>query len=92
MVGIVPEEATQTNYLMIFDWIFQHLDEWDENDVHVNRVGISVYSDMLEKFIKRFGFEYRSLNPAKGKVFETTVEALKNNPLVRKRYPRFCET
>lgn len=91
MVGIVPEEATQSNYLMFFDWIFQHLDEWDENDVHVNRVGISVYSDMLEKFIKRFGFEYRTLNPAKGKVFETTVGELKNNPLVKKRYPHFCE-
>lgn len=91
MVGIVPEEATQSNYLMFFDWIFQHLDEWDENDVHVNRVGISVYSDMLEKFIKRFGFEYRTLNPAKGKVFETTVDELKNNPLVKKRYPHFCE-
>lgn len=92
MVGIVPEEATQTNYLMIFDWIFQHLDEWDENDVHVNRVSISVYSDILEKFIKRFEFEFCCLNPAKGKVFENTVEALKNNPLVKKRYPHFCES
>lgn len=91
MVGVVPEEATQANHLMIFDWIFQHLNEWDENDVHVNRVGISVYSDMLEKFIKRFGFEYRSLNPAKGKVFETTVDKLKSNPLVKKRYPKFCK-
>lgn len=27
MVGIVPDEATQSNYLMVFDWIFQHLDE-----------------------------------------------------------------
>ena len=89
MIGIVPDEATQANYLMIFDWIFQHMDEWDENDVHVNRVGISVYSDILEKFITRFGFEYRCLNPAKGKVFETTVEALKNNPYVKKRCPHF---
>lgn len=52
--------------------------------MHVNRVGISVYSDMPEKFIKRFGFEYRTLNPAKGEVFETTVEKLKRNPLVKK--------
>lgn len=91
MIGIVPEDATQANYLMIFDWIFQHLDEWDENDVHVNRVGISVYSNMLEKFITRFGFEYRGLNPAKGKVFETTVQSLKNNSLIKKRYPSFCK-
>lgn len=75
---------------MIFDWIFQHLDEWDENDVHVNRVGISVYSDMLEKFIKRFGFEFRALNPAKGKVFETTVNKLKSNSLVKKSIRDFA--
>lgn len=90
MVGIIPEETTQSNYLMLFDWISQHLDEWDKNDVHVNSVGISVYSDMLEKFIKRFGFEYRALNPAKGKVFETTVEKLKSNPLVKKGIRNFA--
>lgn len=91
MVGIVPEEATQANYLIIFDWIFEHLDEWSENDINVDHVGISVYSDMLEKFIKRFGFEYKGLNPAKGKVYEATVKALKHNSLVKKRYPHFCQ-
>lgn len=91
MVGIVPEEATQSNYLMIFDWIFRHLNEWDENDVHVNRVGISVYSDMLEKFIKRFGFEYKGLNPARGRIYEASVSNLKTNSFVRKRYPGFSD-
>lgn len=91
MVGIVPEEATQANYLIIFDWIFEHLDEWSENDINVDHVGISVYSDMLEKFIKRFGFEYKGLNPAKGKVYEATIKALKHNSLVKKRYPHFCQ-
>lgn len=91
MVGITPEESTQSNYLMIIDWIFNHIDEWDNQSVHVNRIGISVYSDMLEKFITRFGFKYCCLNPAKGKVFETTLEDLKNNELVMKRYPNFCK-
>lgn len=91
MFAIVPDEAKQLHYLMIFDWIFEHLDEWDENDVHVDHVGISVYSDILEKYIKRFGFEFKGLNPAKGKIYETTVEELKRNPLVKKRYPHFCQ-
>lgn len=59
--------------------------------VNVDHVGISVYSDMLEKFIKRFGFEYKGLNPAKGKVYEATIKALKHNSLVKKRYPHFCQ-
>lgn len=92
MIGIVPNLATQSNFLMFFDWIFEHLDEWDENDIHVNRVGISVYSDMLEKFVKRLGFQYVCLNPAKGKVYQTSVKELKSNAFVEKRYPRFCNT
>lgn len=48
------------------------------------------YFDMLEKYITRFGFTYAGLNPAGGKIYETTVSALKQNPLVRKRYPKFC--
>lgn len=90
MIAIIPEETTQANYLMIFDWIFKHFDEWDRNDIHVNRVGISVYSDMLEKFVKRFGFVYKCLNPAKGKIYETSYETLKSNPIIRKRYSDFA--
>jgi len=91
MVGIIPEEATPSNYMILIDWIFNHLDEWDENEVHVNHVGISVYSDMLEKFVKRLGFKFKGLNPAKGKIYEATVEELKNNLLIKKRYPHFCK-
>lgn len=75
---------------MVFDWIFKYLDEWDEDDIHVKRVGISVYSDILEKIVKRFGFEYKGLNPARGKVFEASCETLKANSIIRKRYPKFC--
>ena len=90
MLGIVPDEATQANYMMVFDWIFRHLSEWEANDILVNRIGISVYSGMLEKFVRRFGFEFITYNPAKGKVFVTTAEALKKNPQVKKRYPDYC--
>lgn len=37
------------------------------------------------------GFEYKGLNPAKGKVYEATIKALKHNSLVKKRYPHFCQ-
>ncbi len=91
MIGIVSEESTQANYLMIIDWIFEHLTEWNKSGIYIDKIGISVYTDMLEKFILRFGFEFRGLNPAKGKVFETSVSNLKNNATVQKRYPEFCK-
>lgn len=91
MIGIVPGEANQNNYLKIFDWVFNHIVEWKENDIYVDHIGISVYSDTLEKFLIRFGFEFKGLNPAKGKIYETTVTKLKTNPIIKKRYPKFCE-
>lgn len=91
MLSLNPEEASQANYLMLFDWIFEHLKEWDNEDIKVTHIGISVYSKMLEKFVRRFGFREVALNPAKGKVFEVTMEELKKNSAVRKRYPSFVE-
>ena len=91
MIGIIPQEENQSNYLMFFDWIFKHIKEWEEEDIFINNIGISVYSNLLEKFLLKFGFEYRSINPAKGKVYETSVEKLKKNAFVIKRYPEFTK-
>lgn len=90
MVAVVPQHACQKHYAMLMEWIFRHLLEWEQNDIHVERIGISVYSDMLEKFIKKFGFAYRCLNPARGKVYETTLEQLRQNPAVKKFCPDFA--
>lgn len=89
MIAIIPSEENQNNYLMVIDWLFQHLIAWRDEDIYIRRIGISVYSNMLEKFLMKFGFEFRSINPAKGKVFEASIEDLKDNPFVKKRYPDF---
>lgn len=91
MLSINPEDGTQANYLMIFDWIFKHLDEWRAEDINITHIGISVYAQMLEKFVKRFGFQFKGLNPARGKIYEAVVEDLAKNPVVRKRYPDFLK-
>ena len=86
MLGIIPEYATQSNYLIVFDWIFRHLAAWRDEGILASNIGISVYSKMLEKFVQRFGFEYKCLNPAKGKIYETTIERLRDNNLIKQRY------
>lgn len=91
MLGIIPEEATQSNYLLIIDWIFNHLNHWKKEGILVNNIGISVYSELLEKFIRKLGFEYKCLNPANGKVFVTTISSLMCNGFVKKRYPGFYD-
>ena len=89
MLAIVPSEANQNNFLMILDWLFEKIDGWRKDEVYVNNIGISIYSDLLEKFIIKFGFEFASYNPAKGKVYQINIEKLKTNPLLLKRHPNF---
>ena len=87
MVAIDPKESNQSNYLMMLDWIINHIAEWKKEDILISNIGISVYSGLLEKFIIRFGFQYKGTNPANGKIYETSVEELKKNPAIIKRFP-----
>ncbi|MDE5602033.1 MAG: toll/interleukin-1 receptor domain-containing protein [Clostridia bacterium] len=86
MIAITPEYASQKTYMMFIDWIFQHMLEWKKRDIQLRNIGISVYSDMLEKFVVRLGFEFKGYNPANGKIYETSTEKLFKNAYVQKRY------
>lgn len=85
MAAVDPDHASQDAYLRIFDWIFARLDQWNEEGISIDRIGISVYQPLLEKFSKALGFEYAGINPAGGKIYETTMEKLSENKLYRKR-------
>ena len=85
MAAVDPDHASQDAYLRIFDWIFARLDKWNEEGISIDRIGISVYQPLLEKFCKALGFEYAGINPAGGKIYETTMEKLSENKLYRKR-------
>lgn len=85
MAAVDPDHASQDAYLRIFDWIFARLDQWNEEGISIDRIGISVYQPLLEKFSKALGFEYAGINPAGGKIYETTMEKLSKNNLYRKR-------
>ena len=91
MLAIVPEQHNQVNILMVLDWVIEKIDAWRQEDIFVNNIGISVYSALLEKFIIKLGFKFASINPAKGKVYVTNIEDLKNNPLVKTRHPNFMK-
>lgn len=86
MIAISPELESQRMYLLFFDWIISHLQHWKNIEVSVKNIGISVYSDMLEKFVIKFGFSFKSLNPANGKVYEISKEELLSNSAIMKRY------
>lgn len=86
MIALPTEFASQSNYLLFFDWIIEHLKGWKSKNIRFNKIGISVYNKMLEKFVTLFGFEFRTYNPANGKVFETQISDLVKNPAIINRY------
>lgn len=84
MMAIDPVCATQERYLQLLAWVFSKLKKWGEEDINIDRIGISVYSSMTEKFVKALGFEFAAINPAKGKVYKTNYALLKNNAVYKK--------
>lgn len=86
MLAIVPDNASQANFKLLCDWFVKHIAEWKKEGIHIKNLGISVYSDMLERFMKCYGFNYKGINPAKGKIYEISTAELAANPFVKQRY------
>ena len=94
MLAILPAHTKLDNYWLIFEWIFQKFLSWYENEITVNRICISVYSPILDKIVRKFGFIEQSLNPIKGKIYSTSLAKLKENKSVGKgkKYKKFFES
>ena len=86
VMELLPEVETLSNYRLFFDWLIGHFRDWKQKGISIKNIGISVYSYLLEKIVTYFGFEYKGLNPIKGKIYETSLDALKNNPNIIRAY------
>lgn len=84
MIGLLPEQMNQKNYILFFSWIITHLDNWKKDGIIITDIGISVYNSLLEKFVLNFGFVYKGINPAGGKIYETNYDKLLENPSIKK--------
>ena len=51
MAAVDPDCASQDTYMRIFDWIFARLGKWNAEGISIDRIGVSVYQPLLEKFI-----------------------------------------
>ncbi len=85
MLAVDPAYASQKTYMMLFDWVTDRLAQWEKEDICIDRIGISVYLPIVEKFVCALGFVFSAYNPAKGKVYVTTYSELRENSLFRKR-------
>lgn len=91
LMPIIKEYETSANYMLMLEKLFNRIVEMHDRDISVAKIGISVYTDIVEKIITRLGFEYKGINPAKGKVFVLTPDAIRENKVFASRYPAFYE-
>lgn len=81
MAAVDPDCASQDTYMRIFDWIFARLGKWNAEGISIDRIGVSVYQPLLEKFVRALGFEHAGINPAGGKVYVTDMKKLSKNAI-----------
>ena len=92
IMPILEEFATQANYLLLVDDIFNKFVSFHKNyGVIIKRIGLSVYSSLLEKMVTQIGFVYKGLNEAKGKIFELDLDQIRNNKLLNQRFQQFYQ-
>ena len=88
MISVLLKYTTQVNYLLIFDRVLKRLIEWEDSGIVPRRIGVSVYLNIVEKFVKLSGFRFCCFNSTKGKDYKTKFDDLIRNANVRNRYEK----
>ena len=61
-----------------------------DRGIAIKRIGISVYSHILEKVVQSLGFTCVAKNMADGKIYDADISQIKNHPYLQKKYPSLC--
>lgn len=89
---ILKEFETQRNSIMLMEDFFKRVvDIHNESSVNIAAIGISVYSSTLETMVKLLGFNFVTMNPAGGKVYQLSADTILRSSLLKKKYPAFVE-
>ena len=79
MLAFTPELSNQKAFIQVFKWLKTKIFDWEADGVILKNIGISIYNNLLEKIVLHLGFEFKCLNPAKGKVYEINAKKLIDN-------------
>jgi len=92
IMPILKQFENQKNYVMLLDDLFAKFERLaNEEDVRITALAASVYSNLLEKMLVPLGFKYVGNNPAKGKIYNLDFSTLKDNGILKRKYPGFCK-
>lgn len=79
MLALDPEYSNQENYKLIIKRILEKIRNWKKENIIINKIGISVYTNLLKKFLIKLGFKKVGVNPANGEILECYVNVLESH-------------
>ncbi len=89
LMPIINEHANASNYMIMLDELFDTLTQMHSRGINVLHIGISVYSDIVEKLVVRLGFNYVGDNLAKGKIYVLKPENIAKSSVIQTKYSAF---
>lgn len=84
IIALDPAYVKQDIYIEFIKWMAGKISSWEKAGIRLHRIGITVYNSICEKYAKLLGFRFSALNPARGKVYVSSVEELKENAPLKK--------
>lgn len=92
IMPILQEYENQRNYMLLLNDLMDKLVFfYTEYGVRFFKIGISVYTNMLEQMIKHIGFKPKGYNPAQGKIFELDLTDIVDNKVIKSKYKSFYD-
>ena len=86
IMPILREYENASIMMLLWDKLFERIEEMMGKGIVIKKIGISVYSQLLEKIVQKLGFTFVKTNDANGKIYDLDMTQLKNNTFIKSRY------
>lgn len=91
IMPVLKEFENNKNMMLLWDKLFNRIEDMYDRGIIIKRIGISVYSHILEKIVQSLGFRCVKTNIAKGKIYDMDMSQMGKHPYLQRRYPSLCE-
>lgn len=88
MLSVLKEHENTRTVMMLWDRLFQDIEELISGGVAIKKIAISIYSYFIKKVAKSMGFELINSNLALGEIYELDMSSASGNKAIKNRYPK----
>ena len=87
MFSVLKEHENMRTVMMLWDRLFQSIEDHIKLGVIIPMISISVYSDFIKIIVQKMGFIRVNTNLACGDIYELNLTNAKENYAIKNRYP-----